>query len=190
MSTRATYSFRPKNELISKTTTVYIHHDGYFEGAAIYFWNAFQGGKGCMATKFIRANNEAELTDSHDAHGDTDYKYSLTGSGPKAYLAVLGEKQFVGELHQFISANRKLIDEQYPELTGRPLFATVNLPYSRSLVMCVCGAKEYVDSALRHLNGWIGRFEGSANWNGQVDQLKACIGAFPELQTEETQKFI
>jgi hypothetical protein len=67
MSTRATYQFITP----SHTTTCYVHHDGYPEGAADYLRDAF------TAEQFLRKNEHAELTGGHDAHGDTEYRYTI-----------------------------------------------------------------------------------------------------------------
>ena len=74
MSTRATYEMDGH--------TFYIHHDGYPSGAAQYFSNAVNykcaAPNATLADCFIRANERAELTGSHDTHGDTDYQYTIT----------------------------------------------------------------------------------------------------------------
>lgn len=78
MSTRATYEF------ISEfcTNTIYIHHDGYLQGAAYYFWNMHHNhSKGNAASRFLRANEQAELTGDHNSHGDTEYRYTLDKKG-------------------------------------------------------------------------------------------------------------
>lgn len=71
MSTRATYQ-------IGKIC-FYIHHDGYLEGAAYYFHNMFacKNPRSGLAGRFFRGNENAEFTDSHRAHGDTEYRYTL-----------------------------------------------------------------------------------------------------------------
>lgn len=84
MSTRATYQI--------DFTTFYIHHDGYPEGAAEYFANALdpeqrvqdRSPNASLADDFFRANSRAELTEGHDSHGDTEFRYivrSVTVSG-------------------------------------------------------------------------------------------------------------
>lgn len=74
MSTRATYQFISE---WSGTHTAYIHHDGYPEGAANYLSN---GEKPITSIdSFIRANEKAEMTSSHETHGDTDYRYTIEG---------------------------------------------------------------------------------------------------------------
>jgi len=75
MSTRATYQF--KNQW-SGTHTAYIHHDGYPEGAAQYFLN--DGAPIFNINTFIRTNHKAEMTASHEIHGDTEYRYTIQGS--------------------------------------------------------------------------------------------------------------
>jgi len=77
MSTRATYQF--DSELFGRQT-FYIHHDGYLNGAAKYFRKAvnFKGSMP-LAAKFFRANDNAEFTSAAENHGDTEYRYEVTG---------------------------------------------------------------------------------------------------------------
>lgn len=90
MSTRATY------EILG--TSFYIHHDGYKEGAANYLFNMVEASialrnldkpgdplnpyeaRGGWAFAFIRGNGQAEPTDGHRSHGDTEYRYTVTAS--------------------------------------------------------------------------------------------------------------
>lgn len=76
MSTRATYEFRSKH---NPRVTIYIHHDGYPEGAAgLYLVPAIKKGGGRLTVEsFIRANERAEITESHAAHGDTEHRYTF-----------------------------------------------------------------------------------------------------------------
>lgn len=87
MSTRATYEIEGR--------TFYIHHDGYPEGAASYLYNMVNAltkvdtsgedhdifghrmRRGGLEFAFIRGNGNAEPTDSHEAHGDTEYRYTV-----------------------------------------------------------------------------------------------------------------
>lgn len=80
MSTRATYLF--KGGEYRPAVCVYIHHDGYPAGAAYYLLNAFKAG-GMSAEGMIRGNDRAEITESHDAHGDTEYRYTIDGNNVK-----------------------------------------------------------------------------------------------------------
>ena len=80
MSTRATYLFKAND--FSPETCLYIHHDGYEAGAAQYFNSAlYYHGKrrNITAETMIRANDRAELTHSHESHGDTEYRYTIAG---------------------------------------------------------------------------------------------------------------
>jgi hypothetical protein len=74
MSTRATYQING--------TTFYIHYDGYEAGAAGYFLNMHRcaTGRGGLAERFLRGNELAEITASHEAHGDTEWRYTLIGT--------------------------------------------------------------------------------------------------------------
>lgn len=96
MGTRATYRVIAKNDY-SPTLTFYIHWDGYKEGAASYFYNmieaatTYHGEKyprianGGFPTAFIRGNNLAEFTKSHELHGDTEFRYDLDGHTLKVW---------------------------------------------------------------------------------------------------------
>ena len=85
MSTRATYQING--------TTLYIHHDGYPEGAAQYFRAALdwaeqyrakhQRNRG-LAEAFITANDRSELCKGHHVFGDTEWRYTVTGQDLKA----------------------------------------------------------------------------------------------------------
>lgn len=76
MSTRATYQF---NSTEHHSVTYYIHHDGYETGAAQYFVKALRqkNKRGGLATMFLRANPNCAFTDSHDGHGDTEFRYTV-----------------------------------------------------------------------------------------------------------------
>jgi len=76
MATRATYQFISE---WSGTHTVYIHHDGYPEGAAEYFTKE-NGAPIVKVESFLRSNEKAELTKSHEIHGDTEYRYTVEGT--------------------------------------------------------------------------------------------------------------
>jgi len=68
MATRATYKFISD---ITGTHTAYIHSDGYPEYAYNYLENA------ASIDAFMVKNDRAEITESHEIHGDTDYRYTI-----------------------------------------------------------------------------------------------------------------
>ncbi|WP_013325571.1 hypothetical protein [Gloeothece verrucosa] len=71
----ATYQFTTEDY----TVTFYIHWDGYPEGAANYFLQMLllDHERGSLADRFLRANPDAEITGTHDHHGDTEYRYTI-----------------------------------------------------------------------------------------------------------------
>lgn len=86
MSTRATYEFA---DSYGDKSVVYIHHDGYPEGAAVYFRRFLDfpevevngGEAGRMAARFIAANYNEGRTSIFPTvweHGDTEYHYIVT----------------------------------------------------------------------------------------------------------------
>lgn len=80
MSTRATYQFLAADGGFSPRTTFYIHYDGYPEGAAAYFADMRTARQGqpnySAANAFFRGNPLARLARDHEAHGDTEYRYT------------------------------------------------------------------------------------------------------------------
>jgi hypothetical protein len=112
MSTRATYTFLTTADDHKPSVTFYIHHDGYPEGAAQYLAAActFENERGSLAENFLRANDRAEFTGSHETHGDTEYRYTV-----RLYAVVVEARKFYGEeswsviytgpLADFIAAN-------------------------------------------------------------------------------------
>ena len=86
MATRATYTFKSS----SGDRHIYIHWDGYPEGAARYFKNmmdlraeqrkSLSDLRGGLTEQFIRANRGAEFTKHWEVHGDTEWHYEITGS--------------------------------------------------------------------------------------------------------------
>ena len=79
MATRATYGFHSSRK---PDITIYIHHDGYEIGAASYIAKALEEGGETLndyftVESFIRANGRAEITKSHEDHGDTEYRYDF-----------------------------------------------------------------------------------------------------------------
>ena len=95
MATRATYTLRQKETRAGAPRKggvyhVYIHYDGYPEGAAEYFAAAMKlralrysaenldaGLRGSLPEQFIRANALAEFTNHPDDHGDTEFHYDI-----------------------------------------------------------------------------------------------------------------
>ena len=74
MSTRATYRFIPDDPGLIRlrpVVTVYVHRDGYPEGAAVYLKDA------PTVEKFIRKNDRAEVTARHEVHDDTEFRYDI-----------------------------------------------------------------------------------------------------------------
>lgn len=92
MSTRAIYGFT--DERNPKPLWVYIHYDGYPEGAATYFENAkkmawdlprFEADE--FAAAFVAANKKGtgavRLSEGPETHGDLEYAYLMTQTADK-----------------------------------------------------------------------------------------------------------
>lgn len=121
MATRATYQIGHN--------TFYCHWDGYPAGAAERFANmiaamtvaaadgsrlsAIEDRRGGFAFAFIRGNMDAEPTLGHDAHGDTEYRYTLTTKADGTAIIEVRERNHDSEfrfsglytLDEFINRN-------------------------------------------------------------------------------------
>jgi hypothetical protein len=198
MGTRATYFFKASDKF-QPNVTIYIHWDGYPEGAATYFFAMLtHPSKGSAAVEFIRANDQAELTLNHAAHGDTEFRYDLDGSGPDAMLTARSvdtdwdtDKEttqiiFAGPLREFITANAKLIDGFTPFRNVR------SRHHSRPHWLNLTTAKlemEREHSALALLRIWAKPLNNpgpSSNWDSCAEDLEELLNVFPELATDET----
>jgi hypothetical protein len=83
MSTRATYQFKG----YLSEVTIYHHCEGYLSGAAILFANAMKVGERLTAESFIRGNERAEITESHEIHGDTEYRYNIVADSQTIHVS-------------------------------------------------------------------------------------------------------
>lgn len=134
MSTRATYQFiKPSGT----TVTYYIHHDGYECGAAEYLLRGLLHKSPPMAIhtlaeRFVRANDRAEITDSHEIHGDTEYRYTvnLKTNTLKAEKRrplqntdgkIIFKKIFQGPLEQFVNEHPDFCGKLFPDGVFVPL---------------------------------------------------------------------
>ncbi|MBT2132656.1 hypothetical protein [Aliiroseovarius lamellibrachiae] len=84
MSTRATYQI--------EDMTFYCHHDGYPQYAAVRFarmiavfnvptvedtFREVEDRRGSLMFAFVRGNLDAQPTESHEVHGDTEWRYTI-----------------------------------------------------------------------------------------------------------------
>lgn len=111
MSTSATFEFENESPIGEKSVTTYVHWDSYPEGAAEYFLNMIEAEGSIHAglgTRFIRANSRAEITESHDLIGDTEYQYDVSQDGTlvAASMSGFGDRSrdvfFEGTIREFI----------------------------------------------------------------------------------------
>lgn len=136
MSTRATYRINParRDEYARhRGITFYIHHDGYEDGAAVYFWrmltgDASRGVRGGLAERFLRANLGAEFTSSHEAHGDTEYRYDLEGEDAGAMLKVskLNWSKYTGGASDSFEVREKRRESCWDVVYGGTLAAFID----------------------------------------------------------------
>jgi len=102
MSTRATYQFIGN---ITGTHTAYIHHDGYPEYAFHYIKDSNN------IDSFMANNERAEITESHELHGDTDYRYTIQNNivlcQKRSYETNEFQVVFLGTIEQFVAKYEK-----------------------------------------------------------------------------------
>lgn len=207
MSTRAIYQFKwgGEYEWQQNTATIYIHHDGYPEGAATYFYRMLcMPSKGNLATQFIRANDGAELTDDHEIHGDAEYRYDIAGSGPEAFVSYK-RRMYGNDQWGVGSAPEPLF--KFIHRYGEKLFGQDELPYSLFRRVQVCryaknGSMLNLHTAklelyeerygiLKTLRIWSKNGHTTChNWQSKVEELERIVTEFPELETEEILGFL
>lgn len=190
MSTRATYQF--------KNACIYIHHDGYLQGAAFYLYNAFiAAGRQTLtltAEDMIRGNEKASITGGHDYHGDTEYRYTITGP----HLSVEQEQEregrykwvmvWCGDWVEFINEN--LPHDWVTRAThGRNAERLVrcDIGWQKGLAMCESSLIEYAKERQALYDKWIapgGAYQGNpnaANMQSITDELAAVNAALKQL---------
>ena len=199
MGTRATYTFVDKRlHGLKRPVHVYIHWDGYPDGAAMYFYNAlcFDRSKGLLE-RFIAANEHAEFTDDPARHGDTEFHYELEFQ-ERGFPAQLLAYQYHDtphgrakscisscSLYDFIHAHHSMIVDYSP-------FVTVTVRGMSKLFNKVTAMYrlEGEHGVARHLRAWFPKFVGGCNWNMMVEELNAHLAAFPDLSTDEYRSWI
>ena len=191
MSTRATYQFRSSREAnfghSHPTVTFYIHYDGYPDGAACYLADAvLYTAKDChggLVANFLRANPLAEFTDSHEIHGDTEWRYTVTRVKDAETLLVQERESgnwdnptwreyFNGPLANFLNIHAK---EQAPSIT--PRLATAD-PWITYAGITVPSARLFDQRTTTERRAWeqLGRGH-TGNACSTVSELSRLCGA-------------
>lgn len=193
MSTRATYRFKGRGRW-GVTTTIYVHYDGYPDGAAIYFYATLcNPSKGSFATQFIRAVEHAEITHSHDCHGDTEYKYDIDDTvlqNGAEQVACYKRDWSDDDQWRLVAADTVagFIDRHHAMIKDYSPFRTVKLAYDQNVVMNARTAPRHLHHPMSHLIPWSQSGvvkRGAANWDGLEQDARAILAEFPELWTDE-----
>ena len=146
MATRATYEFVTETDSV----VIYKHHDGYPEGAA----EALHAGD--IAETF-KANNDGfiEVTESHDRHGDTQFKYIVTDvsqdytnkvglKNVQAYERKIGSDKWV----QFYDGLLSLFIEQYAGIEPKKVICpSITDRYIRRQISIIEGCLERANTS-------------------------------------------
>lgn len=107
MSTPATYSFIGEAPAPA-ATTLYVHLDGYPQGAANYFRAMLLSDGGARVEAFIRVNTLADVVSAHNVWPNTCFRYTLTQTHLLAEERLVDFEEgwqtiFDGELMDFIN---------------------------------------------------------------------------------------
>tara|TARA_B100001287_G_scaffold107686_3_gene90723 strand:+ start:2320 stop:2901 length:582 start_codon:yes stop_codon:yes gene_type:complete len=186
MSTRATYQIFDD--------TFYIHHDGYLEGAAMYFFNMVQASrhirngiwdwskpKGGAPFAFIRGNANCEPTTGHDAHGDTEYKYTLFKENDVLKLIALERTGWATESWHgvFCGSLCDFVNKYYNHPVNQ--IVDVNDKYSNYL----CTREQALKAAEGYLEQSNKFNDDNPNKIGYLNTVKALNTALDNLKLEQ-----
>lgn len=181
MATRATYQIPTAN---AGPLTLYVHWDGYPAGAAVYFAAAViqaNGGR-ITAEAFIRAVDGAEFTGGHNAHGDTEYQYTLKDDGTLTVAKRYGDDGWgvVRTLPLADFLNREAARFLGKSDSATPLTDNTFKTFGRTTVTAAWlrqKARERMDEAERCIrSGWTGNGSSAA---GEAVKLVAAGADIP-----------
>lgn len=147
MSTRATYLLPTANS--SLPICFYIHHDGYPEGAAYYFYKMHncKNMRGSLACRFLRANANAEFTGKHENYSDTEFQYTINHQN---ILTVHQRGIFDDKWHLIYEGLWYLFLNQHLE-ASQHLYAFKCCRFSERLtIMTIAEAQKYVRAFLHN----------------------------------------
>ena len=183
MGTRATYKI--------ENVFYYIHWDGYEEGAAGYFLNMLNSyyglidglGRSCnggMAEAFLRGNNSASFTESHEVHSDTEYQYDVTYKDGQYFVEVRAYKFDSDTYHA--RGYHSLADFINRHLPNSAAIVKPNLYSKRQLLLTAEVLPQYLDNKLNLADTWIknGHAE-SANYQNLMEEIHAYMAAYRSL---------
>lgn len=176
MSTRATYLFQATDH--TPAVCFYIHYDGYPQGAACYFRKmiACDNSRGGMPARFIRANDLAEFTTRHEAHGDTEYRYTLSGDHLVAEQVTSSKIVgfFAGPVYEFVNNHRG---------EGAEKVIPVRVQYAQQWMLesdAIAAVEKQRKYGLEYACQWgeCGNTSGSLNnFQQSAEELAATLGA-------------
>ena len=188
MSTRATYQIFDD--------TFYIHHDGYLEGAAMYFFNMVKASrhirngiwdwskpKGGAPFAFIRGNANCEPTTGHDAHGDTEFHYTVWEETAEGYK---------GRLMIVASQRAGWLEDTWRYAFSGTLVDFINKYYKREIIEVRSNERFYLCTAEQALEAAEGYLEQSKKFDdtnpnkiSYLDTAKTLNRALDELDLQK-----
>jgi hypothetical protein len=177
MATRATYTIHTKDRT---QYSFYIHWDGYPAGAAQYIKAALlhtQNNRGNIADAFLRANSNAELTPSKDAHGDTEFHYFIEEGRDEITVTPLAIKHLDSGRREFIALGEQSIDDFIN--TSLTQGYKDNLAYIKRT-----GSKETVDKpelVYKIANRYYTKATAHAAWLEKIESYKDYGTRFPHF---------
>jgi len=186
MSTRATYQIFDD--------TFYIHHDGYLEGAAMYFFNMVEASrhirngiwdwskpKGGAPFAFIRGNANCEATRGHDAHGDTEFAYTLFKEENRVMLTAAERAPWVEDTwrYVFVGTLCDFVNQYYKHPVNQ--IVDVHDKYSNYL----CTREQALEAAEGYLEQSKKFDDTNPNKISYLDTAKALNRALNELNLQQ-----
>lgn len=126
MSTRGTYEFQNDD---GTSKFCYVHHDNYESGAAEKIWKTqfylAENKEVSLLDAFMKMNDRAGLCESHDAHSDTEYRYTFKADQTfVAEKGTYGSKEddyqkswdviYSGSAQGFVTQHLDVLTEEHP----------------------------------------------------------------------------
>ena len=181
MSTRGTYLFNGRDEW-APNTCIYVHCDNYPLGAIHKIWAAFKVSGQVTIESFIRGNDRAEITQSHEAHGDTEYRYTFDGHRLTVHdrpdYGDTWRVIFTGYWWEFVEANR---DDDWPIDGYEPVKFVRTCSFHKKSPMTNTMLRDERKSKMRTAGRWLANGDGDSI--KLVGNLAGCVKDIQNLDT-------
>ena len=193
MSTRGHYTFTGTD--YRPTVQIYIHHDNYAEGGAVYFWRMHHAKGKSLADKFHRATVEAEFVGGKAG----DVQFSYTVNSQTGHLDVEERDINTNELRlvfsgpwwRFVNEYGEKTVDQWGEGAGFEELKEITLAYGHKQIMTATEARATIKEKEQLLARWVQNDANqwgteSANTKGlreEIALIRSQIGEGEPLPT-------